>query len=323
MLYLKLASGYVQDWQTMKLRETGDYPDQIKTAVGKIMANREIYQECESETKIPWWWFPPAHYREGDLDFTTYFGNGDPLHRKTVNVPAGRGPFRTFAAGVADAMKIQGYLDCTDWTFPRGAFRWNKFNGFGYTHCKTPYLAAGTTLYGPPQAPGGMFIRDHVFSASAIDKRLGCYAVFKGMCEADGSIPVDLTILDQRGPQPDDTHSDVIAWVQAVLNDSNDADLTVDGALGKNTMAAVRDFQKQFGLAQTGLPNATTIKALDDLYETPPAAKTVPVAVQPASPVQPVSQQPPVIQTVPVHKPDFTEALLAFLDSLFHHSAST
>ena len=75
------------------------------------IAHKDIYSNLESKTGVPWAMLAVIHRRESDANFNTYLGNGDPLSHRTVNVPAGRGPFlpNAFIAGGVDAIKVEGW----------------------------------------------------------------------------------------------------------------------------------------------------------------------------------------------------------------------
>jgi len=129
------------------------------------------------------------HYRESDNDFTCHFHEGSPLTHRTRDEPKGRllhpDPPYTWAQSAEDA--YYGHdaawagdrLDLVDWRRVQPALdRIEKFNGFGYRSrgIAAPYLWSGTNLYGR-----GKYVRDGVFSATAIDAQLGCAAILKRM----------------------------------------------------------------------------------------------------------------------------------------------
>ena len=50
------------------------------------------YDQVANATGVPWYVIGIIHEMEGGLNFTTHLHNGDPLTRRTVQVPAGRPP---------------------------------------------------------------------------------------------------------------------------------------------------------------------------------------------------------------------------------------
>lgn len=141
-----------------------------KKIASKLVANRKIYELAVSGTSVPWWFVAVIHYREGNCDFKTYLGNGDPLDRRTVHVPAGRGPFTTFREGCLDALRYQGYLKITDWSIERALYLLELYNGPGYSNkgLPSPYLWGGTTIQKP-----GKYVRDGIFDPDVVDPQLG------------------------------------------------------------------------------------------------------------------------------------------------------
>jgi lysozyme family protein/peptidoglycan hydrolase-like protein with peptidoglycan-binding domain len=220
---------------------------------------------------VPWWFVGLCHYRESDLNFDTYLGNGQPLGMRTTIVPKGRGPFSgpdAFLDGAIDALRLEGFVGATDWSIARVLYRLEGFNGYGY-HARgvnSPYLYGGSTCYGPPRARGGKFIADHVFDASIVDTQLGTAVILKSLMALDPSITfatgAPLTPVDQHD-EPDDELAANTLWLQQSLNKLGvSPQLTEDGKLGPRTMAAVAQFQEQNGLQDTGIADAATIAAI-------------------------------------------------------------
>src|SRR5919198_997978 len=90
-------------------------------------------------------------------------------------------------------------------------------NGFGY-HGKgvnSPYLYGGSTLYGPPEAKGGKYTRDHYFDPNYVDKQLGTVVALKMLASMDPTIGFD---PPSDAPQQDDRIAHGILWVQQSLN---------------------------------------------------------------------------------------------------------
>ena len=136
------------------------------------------------------------HMRESGASFNAHLHNGDPLTKRTVNVPAGRipgvPPPYTFEQSAEDALYKLKDLENpkkVDWRDMQSALQtMEKYNGLGYQSkgLVSPYLWAGTTIY-----EKGKYVRDHVFDPEAVDKQLGCAAILKRMKERGISISFD------------------------------------------------------------------------------------------------------------------------------------
>lgn len=143
-------------------------------------AAKARYQAVEKSTGVPWWFIAVVHEREASQNWNTQLGQGDPLNKKSVHVPKGRGPFKTWEEGAVDAL-----VNCApfasknkDWT-PGGALTMlEKYNGLGYSNkgLPSPYVWAGTDQY-----IKGKYVADGKFDPNAVDKQLGCAGLLKFM----------------------------------------------------------------------------------------------------------------------------------------------
>ena len=254
-------AGYAANWRKLAIR-----PERRKQARGmadRLISGKSRYLDVEEMTNVPWWFTGLCHYRESTFNFDTYLGNGEPLNRKTRLEPKGRGPFKSFEAGAIDAFKIKGWLGAKDWGIARVSYRLETFNGFGYHKygVNSPYLYGGSTLYGPPEAKAGKYVRDHVFDRSVNDKQLGTLVLLKVLTEVDSSIKLE--------PSPDAIEADDhivrgILWVQQSLNKLGARPpLEEDGENGPLTMAMVRRFQQENDLEVDSLAGPQTIDEIE------------------------------------------------------------
>jgi lysozyme family protein len=160
-------------------------------------AAKERYQQIETTTGVPWFVIAVIHEREASQDFTKQLAQGDPLSRVSTHVPKGRGPFLNhsddppghdaFYRGALDAL-----IDCPpyaskwkDWS-PGGTLTLlEAYNGLGYANkgLPSPYVWSGTDQY-----KSGKYIRDGVFSATAVDTQEGCAPLIKIMMQLDPTI---------------------------------------------------------------------------------------------------------------------------------------
>lgn len=275
-------AAYAANWAALRIRPERE---QEATRVARMIIGGKIrYQIVQARTGVPWWFVGLCHYREGACNFGTYLGDGESLGRKTRMVPIGRGPFfgnTAFEDGAVDALTLQGFVHATDWSIERTAYRFEGFNGYGY-HAKgvnSPYLYGGSTLYGPPQAKAGKYVADHDFDAAFNDTQLGTLVVLKALCAIDASI----VFASPAAAEPhEDAQEHGVAWAQATLNELGaDPQLSVDGKLGKKTMAMVARFQAENGLPETGLLDRATLDAIDAHTKAP--APALPHVAAPAT----------------------------------------
>jgi lysozyme family protein len=194
--------GYLNLWNQMAVR-----PDKVGPAdkiVERILAHKADYEAIEKATGVPWVLVAGLHSRESDLDFDTYLGNGQSLHRVTTQVPAGRGPFASFVEGAIDALALDGLSAVKDWPIERVAFMAERFNGEGYftVGINSPYLWSWSNLYS-----SGKFVRDHSFSHSEADPQCGVMVLIKRLAGVDAAVAERLKMgphdpLPPQKPKP-------------------------------------------------------------------------------------------------------------------------
>jgi lysozyme family protein/peptidoglycan hydrolase-like protein with peptidoglycan-binding domain len=269
-----LKAGYEKNWANLQIRP--DRLAQANAAARRAINGKATYQKIQAVTEVPWEFSALCHYRESNFDFDTYLGNGEALNRVTNIVPKGRGPFATFVDGAVDALRIQGFVGAKDWGIARMLYRLEAFNGFGYHSqgVNSPYLYGGSTLYGPPEARCGKYIRDHVFDPSFNDTQLGTAVVLRAMMSLDPSITFgDSPQIAAAHLEPDDEMASSVLAMQQALNELGaDPRLAEDGISGPMTKAAVSRFQQQHRLKDTGLLDGTTIAAITRATQAAPAA---------------------------------------------------
>ncbi|MCK1716351.1 peptidoglycan-binding protein [Bradyrhizobium sp. 141] len=271
-----LKAEYERNWASLEIR-----PGRLTEAnavARKALNGKATYQQIERLTGVPWHFTALCHYRESNFDFDTYLGNGESLHRVTTIVPKGRGPFATFVDGAVDAFRLENFIGAQDWGIARMLFRLEAFNGFGY-HAKgvnSPYLYGGSTLYGPPEARAGKFVRDHVFDSNHVDTQLGTAAILHAMMSLDSSIALDGSPQFAGRTEPEDDAASTVILMQQALNKLGaNPPLAEDGISGAKTRAAVSQFQQQNGLRDTGLLDAATVAAITRTTQQPgPAGQT-------------------------------------------------
>ncbi len=138
------------------------------------------YQAVERTTGVPWWFIAVVHERESSQRWNTQLAQGDPLSRKSVHRPVGRGPFNTWEEGAYDAL-----VNCPpyaarnkDWSIGEALAMLEKYNGLGYYQkgVPSPYIWAGTNQYSK-----GKYVADGVYDPNHVDTQLGCAGLLKTM----------------------------------------------------------------------------------------------------------------------------------------------
>ncbi|HEY2374088.1 MAG TPA: hypothetical protein VGH82_16330 [Gaiellaceae bacterium] len=171
-------------WKTCEIRPP--HAREVDQLVDRIVAHKDRYRKAGNARGVPWHVVGVIHMLEGSGNFHTHLHNGDPLTARTVNVPAGRPktgrpPF-TWEASAEDALVFDGLSRWTNWSVPGTLFVLERFNGFGYRRrdidIPSPYLWSFSNHY-----TRGKFIRDRVFSATAISKQCGAAVLLSRMVE--------------------------------------------------------------------------------------------------------------------------------------------
>lgn len=181
-----LKAANARRWANAKLTRGPEFTRPAQKAV----ANKVRYQDIERRTGVHWCFVAVSHYRESSQDFTKNLGQGDPLDRVTVHVPAGRGPFlgpKAFEDAAVDAL-----VNCaphasmnTDWSIAGTLTLLERYNGLGYASRgrPSPYVWSGTDQYS-----SGKYVADGVYDPNAIDKQLGCAGLIMAMMAIDATI---------------------------------------------------------------------------------------------------------------------------------------
>lgn len=181
-----MLTEYKSLWESMEIKSS--WKSQVYRKAKQIYANKDKYEEIAAlfSNGMPWYFIGIIHNLECGLDFSKHLHNGDSLARRTRRVPASRpkthfGPF-TFTESAKDALEMKGFDKVTDWSPEHMAYLFEKYNGFGYRYRRktNPYLWSGS-----PHYTKGKFIRDHVFSASAVSEQIGCMPLLKAILDLD------------------------------------------------------------------------------------------------------------------------------------------
>lgn len=174
------------------------------------------YKAVEKLTGVPWWFIAVVHEREASQNWNTQLGQGDPLNRKSIHVPKGRGPFSTWEDGAVDAL-----VSCApyaaknkDWSIGGALSMLEQYNGLGYASkgLPSPYIWAGTDQY-----VAGKYVSDGVYSATAVDTQLGCAGLLKFMgvfkTAPTGAGTVAGAVVAAGGATAAAVHPGILAWL--------------------------------------------------------------------------------------------------------------
>ena len=235
--------GYEKMWSAATVLPS--YRAKALAAARKIIGLRSFYLDAEKATGAPWWWIGCVHYREGDCAPHACLANGDPAvgtGRRTVNVPAGRGPYHTFAESAVDALRYEGLLGRVQVSVPWCLWAAEKINGFVAAH-NSNYIWAGTT-----KMQRGMWVRDHQFDPTVNDPRPGVAAIMKEL------FAIDHTLEPAQGARPAIVAAGLAsAPVVVASTASGDPSFTIGAALAVVVIMAIWAAQTGKGTAMSSL----------------------------------------------------------------------
>lgn len=179
-LFDELRAEYVAFFKACVVRP--EFKDNVAFYTSRLIKFRPVYEELAASMGIPWFFIGVIHGMECGFNFTTHLHNGDPLGKRTVQVPRGRPlvgepPF-AWRDSARDALVLKGYDKETDWSVPHMLYLWEKYNGFGYRPLgvPSPYLWSFSTVYS-----SGKFVADHQFDPQAVSKQCGTAVMLKAL----------------------------------------------------------------------------------------------------------------------------------------------
>ena len=240
-----LRGEYESLFQTCVIRESR-HPEVDRTTK-QLVKVRERYDNVSAATGVPWHVVAIIHCMETGVDFTKHLHNGDPLTARTRNVPANRpatgSPPFPWEESAIDALQLKKLGADTDWSLGGTLYQFERFNGFGYrlknTNVLTPYLWSFSHFYS-----AGKFIRDGVFSPTAVSRQCGAAVLLRRLAEqnllAFGEQPpqeAPLVEFSETLPR-DPAAAERARELQRFLNTFPGIFLRVDGKPGTRTSDA-------------------------------------------------------------------------------------
>jgi lysozyme family protein len=178
--FAQLKPEYENLWASCAIRQ--ERSSAVAWYRNKLVANRPRYEEVAAESQAPWWFIGITHALEATFNFQGHLHNGDPLSRRTVNVPAGRpiqwNPPTDWVSSAIDAITVEGFAGQHDWSLARAIYRFEGFNGYAY-HRKginSPYLWSFSNQY-----TKGKYVRDGVYDANVVSAQCGAAVMLKAL----------------------------------------------------------------------------------------------------------------------------------------------
>ena len=155
-----------------------------------LLAAKPRYQAVEAKTGVPWFVISVIHERESSQNWSRSLAQGDPWNRVSVNVPRGRGPFKSWEEAAIDAL-----VNChpflarkKDWSIGATLTNLELYNGAGYVNrgVPSPYIWAGTDQY-----RAGKYVKDGVYDPNHVDNQPGCAGMLMALMALDRTVSFD------------------------------------------------------------------------------------------------------------------------------------
>ena len=239
----------------------------VERLARQLTRQQPRYAAVEKLTHIPWPIIAVIHAMEASQRFDRHLHNGDPLHSRTVQVPAHRPltppPF-TWEASAIDALHYSGLAKWRNWSMAGSLFKLETYNGWGYRRYHpqvlSPYLWSFSQHY-----QRGKYAADGRFDTNLVSQQCGAAVLLKQLdffTSAQPLLAVNLNtpnaitqlpypnILIKRSTQK----SNLVTLIQQRLNAMGyQPSLQPDGYFGSKTEHAVKWFQVSSQLSDTPL----------------------------------------------------------------------
>ena len=188
-----MRNEYETKFQTCTVKPS--FSGEVEKVITRSLKARPRYEAVASKTNVPWHVIAVIHNLECSGRFDCHLHNGDPLRRRTVNVPAGRplkgkAPF-TWETSAIDALTYDQFTAWTDWSVAGTLYKIEAYNGLGYRKrgIPSPYLWSGSQHY-----VSGKYVADGKFDPKAVSSQIGAAVLLRRM---DDQALID---IDRQAP---------------------------------------------------------------------------------------------------------------------------
>lgn len=173
----------------------------VERVAGQVLKHQPRYAKVEHASQVPWAVIAVIHAMESSQRFDRHLHNGDPLHSRTVNIPAqrplGQPPF-TWEASAVDALHYSGLSAWRDWSIAGTLFKLEAYNGWGYRRYHpqvlSPYLWSFSEHY-----QRGKYAADGHFDANLVSQQCGAAVLLK---QLNAFVVLPPTTATQANRQP-------------------------------------------------------------------------------------------------------------------------
>jgi lysozyme family protein len=182
-----LISANADRWKAMKV--TVQLVPTLDSVSKRLVAAdaKTQYVAVSGKTGVPWFVIAVIHEREASQSWKANLAQGDPWNKVSIHVPAGRGPFQSWADAAVDALKNAPphAANWGNWTAGGALTLLEEYNGLGYAAKgrPSPYVWASTDQY-----VKGKYVADGHYDPNAVDHQLGCAALLSRMATLDSSV---------------------------------------------------------------------------------------------------------------------------------------
>jgi lysozyme family protein len=180
-----LKAANLARWHKMVIHQS--FLPAFNHVAAKLLESKTRYQTVDAKTKVPWAVIAVIHERESSQSWAANLAQSDPWNKRSIHVPRGRGPFKSWEDAAIDALVNCPPLTArnTDWSVGGALVALEEYNGLGYEqvhHIASPYLWSGTDQY-----LKGKYVADGHFDPEAVDHQLGCAGLLSRLQAEDSS----------------------------------------------------------------------------------------------------------------------------------------
>mgnify|MGYP003525246008 FL=1 len=270
MKFEDLQPDYEALWASMELKPS--MAKGVDYGAAKVLSGRARYEAVSEKTGVPWFMIGLMHLMESGCDFSKHLHNGDPLTKRTVNVPKGRpktkGPW-TWEESAVDAIVYDKLDKVSDWSLPRVAYCMESFNGWGYRkyhpEVANPYLWSGCTHYAR-----GKYVEDPPGSktrwvADLESKQVGSMPVLRKLCTMVPEIGFTSSPAPKPEPPVPITPDTFRKAEPAPVSEASQKSLTIFSALIALGGSLVQYLEGAVAIGMASIAEATKLEPLKAL----------------------------------------------------------